>query len=222
MTLKVFKENFHRFSINFQAPLNHLSANIAVRCWLLCPWPRLFVYSGHGWRWWWGVRGWRGIIWIPQSGLCGEGYSRPLLPPPKLTQTASQSRRDGLKPGSWHSRPTACWPTVWLGGREWAVDTAGGDRGAKKSSDLTGVKAPLSTTHTHTHVCAHTHNSVAQIRTISLFFTGTTLNVSPGKKRKNYVHHFGFAQECLWNTHVHGPFRLRLVDHTSLSTWAHY
>lgn len=55
-----------------------------------------------------------------------------------------------------------------LGGGEEGVDTAGGDGGAKKSSDLTGVEAPLS--NIHTHVCTQNWNSAAQKHTISITF----------------------------------------------------
>lgn len=127
----------------------------------------------------------------------------PLFPPPKLTQTHSQSLCDGLKPGSWH---TAGPLPAWV--KRGCVDTAGVGRGAEKSSDLTGVKAPRSDTHTHKHThalstCDHRHPHSQWLRTDSHYVLIVFLCIGCLKFLLRHIYClqcFSFAQECVYET----------------------
>lgn len=89
--------------------------------------------------------------------------------------------------------PAHCLP-AWV--EQGCVDTAGVGRGAEKSSDLTGVKAPLSLTHTHMITCAQTHGTHRYTMSSSSFFAG--INFSSDKFY--CLHCFSFAQECVYET----------------------
>ena len=149
-------------------------------CWLLCPWPQLLVYSGHGCQWGDMTRvEWNNLNSIEWSG--GEG-SRSLFhhrPPIPSTHTLAQTPS---QPVWWApDMPPAHCLHAWV--QRGCVDTAGVGRSAVKSSDLTGVKAPLSRSfllslslsHPHTHKHTHTHSQCISIHSVFTVFLWSDL-----------------------------------------------
>ena len=186
------------------------------RCWLLCPRPRLLVYSGHGCWWGGGAWGWRGIIWIPLEWSCGGGvqvlFHRPLSPPPKLTQTHSVSGwwAEARLPDTqaahclpaWPRRAGLCWYS-W--GRQRCREVKWLDRGQSTS---------LSHTHTHTHthkhtrmiMCARTHNDTQYVSIV--FLCRHRFKLRPGQMY--CPQQFNVVQECVYVTLSDCPLFLPL------------
>lgn len=91
----------------------------------------------------------------------------PSVLPPKFTQTVSQFQCDGLNPSLWKRAG----PLPACVGRGGCVDTAGRGGGAEKSSDLTGVKGPLSAPLSHQHVHMRWLSFLRRITRINVLYS---------------------------------------------------